>query len=268
MPPEAPISPSLLQDAQSLFISRQEVSISLLQRTFKLRHGQALGVVTQLVVANVVHPVNLAGFHILTDAYLTKAHYMHDPLQSHIRQLRDLSLYMVESIEEGHRGNSDAIKTILTTRPALWAEVRTRALDIVNAGSPSPVANLAFNLASMDALASAFTVEQVHYQLAAECSPFASRPAVPLEANEKKRRSYIRLVRYLEQRIIDGFNPSTLAFICFPLDVPFGRGSELVKVGGRSHREHVVPRLLLTNRCTGMLLAGVPLAQVARWVEL
>ena len=202
-----------------------------------------------------------------TNLNLGEPQFSANPLVSHIRQLRDLALYMVESHEEGHTGHSGAIKAILTTRPTLWSEVRMKAITIMKGDPKSPVEDVARSLSTIDALTTAFPADQVCDGLLAACLPFVERPKLPLEAEDKRRRSYIRLVRYLEQRIVDGANPTTLAFICFPIDVPTRIGSLLAEVGGKVHHEHVVPRLLLANRCTKMLRAGEPLEKVARWVE-
>lgn len=268
MNPEAPINPALLQQAKYLVISRQEASVSLLQRSLKLGHTQALNLMASLVAEDVVTPVNFAGFNMLSKNHVSGPVLAPGtPRQKHIRLLRDMALYMLESHEEGHAGNSGSIKAILHPLHGLWSDVRKVALAVLETHSSATVCDLAMELAAIPRLETIFSVEDVRDDLLRACQQVKLPLVLPEDNDEKRRRSYVRLVRYLEKRIVDGFGPDTGAFIHFPLDVPLGFGEEFQKTGGKAHHEHVVPRLLLASKCTEMLRSGIPPEQVARWVE-
>lgn len=259
----------LLQQAKTLVVEHQFPSKSLLQRHLKIGYLEAVDLMARLQEAGVVTPVTFAGTRLLTPAYLRPARLeVQSPQQAHVRMLRDVALFMLETHEEGGDGHSIFIQAMLANGPQFdWKAVRSAAFPVLRDKPAEPVTAAAFALAQIPELAAAFAPAAIAGELAQACAAVERPIEENLSEADKRRRSYVRAVRYIEQRLLRGYQPSTDVFNWMPLGVPVGVSRRLANRGGKEHLEHVVPRLLLARRCEEMLRAGISVDQVALWVE-
>jgi len=275
-------SPELLERAGELVIGQQAVSKSLLQRHFSLGHRAAAHLCAQLQRAGVVTPVTFAGFRLLEERHRRRTLAPLPAQQVYVRTLRDLALYLVEADEEGGAGHTDFMcellliavgrKALDSRRPAVEpTEVRNVALPVLRAPTTSLVYSIANEIATIPGMKAKWPIWMIGDYLIEACAAVDQRivdgAAQPRDDHARRSRSYVRLARYLELCILAENRPSTQAFRWLPYDVPFGVGLRVAAEGGESQAEHVVPLLLLARKCTELLLTGVPLMQVACWMQ-
>lgn len=275
-------SPELLERASELVIAQQAVSKSLLQRHFSLGHRAAAHLCAQLQLAGVVTPVTFAGLRLLEERHRRRTLTPLPAQQAYVRTLRDLALYLLEAHEEGGAGHSDFLCELLLVAvgkkapasrlPAVEpTEVRNVVLPVMRARPSSLVYSIAHEIAAIPGMSAKWPLWMIDGDLIEACGAvdpgMIDTTAQPLDDHARRSRSYVRLARYLELCILADKNPDTQAFLWLPHDIPYGIGWRIAAEGGDSHGEHVVPRLLLARKCTQLLLTGIPLMQVARWMQ-
>jgi hypothetical protein len=258
-------------------MENQQASVSLLQRRFKLGYGAAVKTMSELAVQNVIGPPNPRGDRLLQLAHYTPARFPSDGGVRHVRRLVDLSRYCVEMFEEANQLDSTAVDLIAdrppghTTKhkPSVARAVYDAAASVLKIGLTAPVAALAQSLATKLVPLGMPPLSSVEGPLlSAECAKW-DRKLERLTDNDqltviRKERGVRRLVRFWEQRLVDGWTSGwsrTEPFLPDSL-VPIGQGT----AGGKG-REHVVPTQFIRDHAMDLLKAGVPADEVARWVE-
>lgn len=253
----------LLERAADILCEHRSGSASLLQRTLTIGHGDARELISQLAsVGFLERPNPLGRYRWRCDV---KRGIERTAAERHARLLRDLSLYLLEC-----RGgaNSECVKLILDPVKCDFSALKD-AVALMNSNAVDPVLTLARNLASLPGLtppASSEWDETLH----ATCAGAHPQPH-HLEGNvdERRHRSLVRAVRYLEKRMYDswgtGWGPHSRCLELFVPDelIPQGVGLE----GKPTYREHVVPCVLLCAEATFMLQHTIPVEEVAAWID-
>lgn len=265
MPTDASL-PDLVAAAGQLVTNHQDASVAFVQRKLGIGHAQARLVMAQLELDGLVTPVTFAGFRLVAPPYRRRLDFSSvTAAQRHARLLRDLALFMTEVHEEGGEGDTRAIAALLHPRPASWRPVRQTALQVLRDRPAAPIFAVASALAALTELAPSSTLT-FQAELQAACSEVERPLATLVSSDDLRERSYLRVVRYLEKRAMDGEMPDTQILMWLPHAVPVGASHAFEQASGKGHAEHVVPRRLLAHHCTLMLRDGVPAPQVARWM--
>lgn len=257
-----------LEAAAAFVRSRGTASTALLQAHFLLNYTDALEILERLEQASVVSPENFAGFRFLSPGSYTPRSFNATPMQRHARMLRDLALYVVESLEEGHLVRGEGLR-IVADRPrqyGLDAAILDRVRGTRPEGAAAPVLASATSLCYMEPFASisaTFDSKELEGCLERACQE-VEREFRPVDSAYIPHRALTRLVRFWEMRLLQGWTSGwsrTEPFIADQM-VPHGQGHN----GGR-RREHVVPTNFLRDRAMDLIGSGVSLEEIARWLR-
>lgn len=184
---------------------------------------------------------------------------------AYIRKIFEIARYFWEMWEEGSQGHTRAIELLKPTK-APNASVRNLVLRDFYTQRGLSLFEAAIELAQWLELhhaAPAFDAA-MKADLASLCES-AARPFQPISDTETIiRRSFVRLVRYLQQTRLanEGAHSRCFEFFVAAAHVPTGYG----KNGGR-HPEHVVPCAYLRDRCIAKLTRGASVEEVAQEIR-
>lgn len=252
-------APSLLHRASDILYEHRSASAALLQRHLEIGYGEAMKLLAQLASIGLVEAPNPLGRYRFRSNVLLELSQTAE--ERHARLLRDLALYLLEC-----RGGADTRCVQLILHPlACDMSALSNAAAQVAADNPEPVWELAKALA---ALAPLVPTDSPAWNRALEVACRGERPLphhLDGTAAERLHNSLVRAVRYLEKRMYDGWGPHSRCLEYFVPDalLPQGRGLE----GNPTHREHVVPCVLLCEEATQMLKHAIAVDEVAKWIE-
>lgn len=262
----------LFEPARRVLLTHREASTSLLQRHFRLAHVRAQTLLERLHEAGVVSAASPGGSRLLAPQHYTPVQYPAPVARErHLRLLRDLALYAVECREHGEGLNSDAVRIILEPRQVPLESLRDAAASVLDGAPAAPVTRVALALSRLPDLQPATGDGQFEHDLRVACAAVERCSGLELNGyHDRTERGFVQLVRYLDKRLGDGWGAHSRAFEYFLPDTLIPQGTSLAAKqlpSGALHREHVVPCVLLRERCNELLRAGVPTLQIARWLR-
>lgn len=251
----------LIAQAKSIVIDEQWPSVSLLQRRLLIGFGPAEGLMAALEAFEVVTP-QCDGLRRLAPHYETQETAKR---AAYVRKVFETVRFFWEMWEEGSQGDTRAIEF---HKPANISNTSIRGLvlgDFYKQRGLSlyeAAAELAKWLELKDA-APAFDAA-MDADLAILCANAAKPFQTVSDAETIIQRSFVRLVRYLQQTRLAGEGAHSRCFEYYLAaeQVPTGYG----KNGGK-HPEHVVPCAFLRDRCIARLAQGASTEEVAKEIR-
>ncbi|RDK04594.1 DNA translocase FtsK [Paraburkholderia lacunae] len=258
--------PDLIAAATAVLVAEQSVSISLLQRKFRLDYNDALPLMDTLEKRGVVSAPHFNRFRTLTPAYMKPLATTPDmsKREKHIRRVFETALFLWEAHEEGQGGNTNAIRIL--SPYGNNANTRQQRNVVFTTLDHAPHRSL---LTATSALANWLphdrqgTVDHgdIMDELTALCLAENRGYQRITDREEKIERSYVRLARYIRRILTEDAPPNTEIFLHFiPNEfVPRGKGKN-----GSGWDEHVVPRKYHLQACLELFKGGWTIEDVAR----
>ncbi|AQV95395.1 hypothetical protein BJN34_16070 [Cupriavidus necator] len=251
----------LIAQAKAIVIDEQSPSVSLLQRRLHIGFGPAEGLMAALEAFEVVTP-QYDGLRRLTLHYETPETAKR---AAYVRKVFETIRFFWEMWEEGSLGDTRAIEfhkpaklSNTSIRDLVLGDFyKQRGLSLYEAG-----AELAKWLELKDAAPALDAAMEA--DLAILCANAARPFHAVSDAETIIRRSFIRLVRYLQQTRLasEGAHSRCFEYYLAAEQVPTGYG----KNGGK-HPEHVVPCAFLRDRCIARLAQGASVEEVAQEIR-
>ncbi|MBN3761158.1 DNA translocase FtsK [Burkholderia sp. Ac-20365] len=251
----------LISQAKAIVIDEQSPSVALLQRRLRIGFGPAEGLMEALEAFEVVTP-RYDGLRRLTASHETPETSKRAAL---VRRIFETARFFLEMWEEGSAGDTRAIAfhnptTMSNTavrKLVLGDFYKQRGLSLYEAATA-----LARRLEQNDD--GALFDEAIDADLAILCGTAARSFQSVSDRESIVQRSFVRLVRYLQQTRLAGEGAHSRCFEYFiaAAHVPRGYGKN-----GGTHPEHVVPCAFLRDRCIARLAEGASVEDVAKEIR-
>lgn len=186
--------------------------------------------------------------------------------QKFIRQVFETARFFWDMWEEGAQGDTRAIGHLLAQYKRVAVPIRNLVLGEFYQQQGQSLRDASFGLADwltwhLDAPA---LDDAMGTELDTLCRGAARPFAAVQDAETKIQRSFVRLVRYLQQTRITGEGAHSRCFEHFIAaeHVPIGFGKN-----GNTYPEHVVPCAFLRDRCLIRLAEGASVEEVAQEIR-
>lgn len=182
----------------------------------------------------------------------------------HVQKVFETVRFFWEMWEEGSEGHTGAIRCIIPLnlstsirKLVLGDFYRRRGLSLYDAGIELG------RWLSLHHAAPVFDTEMVA-ELATLCESEVRPFRVVSDIETIIRRSFVRLVRYLQQTRLanEGAHSRCFEYFIAAAHVPTGFGKD-----GGTHPEHVVPCAFLRDRCIARLAQGASVEEVAHEIR-
>ncbi len=251
----------LISQAMAIVIEEQSPSVALLQRRLRIGFNSAEGLMEALEALEVVTP-RYDGIRRLTACYekpetATRA--------AHVRKVFETARFFWEMWEENCDGHTLAIGFLKPTKLSntavrdlvLGEFYRKRGFSMHDAA-----VGLAQWLQQNDDGPAFDPMMEVDIAILCATATRAFEPVSDVEAIIQ--RSFVRVVRYIQQTRLDGKVADSRCFDYYPAaeHVPTGYGKN-----GGTHPEHVVPCAFLRDRCIARLGEGASVEDVAKEIR-
>ncbi len=256
------LAPDYFADAAELLVRERRASVALLQRQFRLGHSSAWLLMKRLADAGVVEDPNPKGRYRV--AYRLIPYQLPQPPAAAVqaRILHDLALYLMEY----HGREDEACIALLTgshsaNRLMLHGIVR----DVLADRPSNPLLSTVLALAALPQIGQHFPTDEVFEALGEAVAGSVAdlerdeNPALILHA------ALLHAMRYLQRCILAGTQPAPDAIHTFVHGALAhgGRVAESgdIQIDGEQAGEAI------QRKASEMLRHGIPLDEVANWVE-
>lgn len=258
----------LYERAKTIVVSKQTVSISLLQRHFFIDYNAALCLMDDLESNGVVTRLSADGRRKLTSRYAFPL-ITQDPMNErdkYVRRIFETALFFRDMYEENNDGSTIAIGLVKPIRGAKNSDVRKFVLYDLYRTCGLSLTEAALQLAAWQPNCQErlpYNVDSIEADLRALCLEY-ERDIRSVAGPELVERSFLRAARYILRMLTEGASAHSRIVEVFVPDafVPRGAGKN-----GPGHREHVVPCVFLRDAGLDLFRKGASIDEVARFLR-
>ena len=270
-------------DAKNLFQQRQEVSVSLLQRHFRMGYNAASALMGELETARLVSLALPEGFRVLAPHYANhRLPQTPNDREVHARRVFETALFLVELKQtDGGDGHSEAFKHLKPLHIKVWQDCR-KLLPLIAADGSTPLLNVCewvANMSGEDGASAAYTLEEIRESLVERCIWWADKALWRYGDISQFRYdvSLLRQARYFHrifsEKSSDGGHSRFELFVDegqVPRGTSHRRDAEITRIREglqREHVEHVVPTAFNRDHCLRLYALGASVGQVADFIR-